>query len=723
MSAVDVLAQDNFDRDLNLEPVEVTAKHPEGSTVTGYIITESKSLGPWGTRELLDTPYTISAASEEYITNQQMQNPGDLINRLPGINSNGGASEHNLQNLVNARGFPTSANAGIRISGIPNGNPSTGQFLEEMESVEVMSGPTGFMFGSNNPGASINYNLKRASFENMGKFRLGSYGNKMAYAHIDVGGPIISDTLAVRLNLLHQKGEGHLVTQQKNRDLIALAVDWHITDNIKLETNISRGLIKLKGRQAGFIMDTTDNNAFADTSLDPKPASSMPRFRLTTLREPPDPKYLWASDDTFHNVATNTYLANLTAKINDLLTFRLGYVYNNVTRDMVWGNNYFTSDPDIFRAAINVVKFRFKNQGGHGYLDWSFNSGPFVHKLTTGFNFSIRDQFQKAAAAPGGIYYAGRFSVPSIANSFDLDQYNLMGILGDLTSNDRTSQIKSVNVIIGDAIRITDNWEIMVGVNHSTLVTNSYSRGAISSKYEDTALTPTMAVLFKPHPNITFYGSYIEALENGVTVPLGYENEGEVLSPLVSEQFEFGAKALIGRVFLTAALYQLSKPSNIVLNNYYTQDGNQRSRGLEFTFRGKLTEDFTILGGFNIMSAKITMTNDRLSLGKQAAHSPKFAGKLFMEYDVPFLEGLTLTGGINHFGKVYTSTRNETLVPAYTYGDLGFRYTYTKDDDTKLIFRLNCTNVTNKKYWYGGGNSHLQVGLPRTIAFSIDYEI
>jgi iron complex outermembrane receptor protein len=547
----------------------------------------------------------------------------------------------------------------------------------------------------------------------------------MAYAHIDVGGPIISDTLAVRLNLLHQKGEGHLVHQQKNRDLIAVALDWKITEKIKLETNFSRGIVKLTGRQAGFIMDTTGNNAYTDTTLDPKPASSMGMFKLLTLREPPDPKYLWASEDTFHDMKANTYLANLTYEIRDFLTFRGGFVYNNVTRDMIWGNNYFTADPDIFRLAINAVKFRFKSTGTQAFLDFKFDTGPFSHKLTTGFNLSRREHFQKTASAPQGLMYAGRFSDPSIANNFDLKQFNLMGVIGDLTSVNRAQKLNYDNIMIGDAVRITDKWEVMFGVNHSKIIQKAFNMttGAPTSSYEESALTPTMAVLFKPLPNITIYGSYIEGMEVGAVVPDGYENQGEILPPLISEQFEIGAKALLGRLFLTAAIYQLDKPSSFIANNYMTQNGNQRSRGFEFTVRGKVTDDLTLLGGFNIMSAKITQAQDVLSVGKYAAHSPKFAGKIFMEYDLPFLEGLTLTGGINHFGPVYTNTRNEIRVPGYTYGDLGFRYTYAKDEDTRLIFRLNITNVTNEKYWFGGGNSHLQVGLPRTIAFSIDYEI
>jgi iron complex outermembrane receptor protein len=422
-------------------------------------------------------------------------------------------------------------------------------------------------------------------------------------------------------------------------------------------------------------------------------------------------------------MTANTYLANFTAEINDNVTLRLGYIYNNVTRSMIWGNNYFTVDPDIFRLAINAVKFRFKSQGGQGYVDFNFNTGSLAHKLVVGANYSARDHFQKTASAP--FTYAGRFSDPSIANNYDLRQYDLMGRIGDFTTGNRAAKIQSKNFIIGDSVQYGEKWEFMLGANYSELENNSYTMatGKLTSSFNGHALTPTFAVLFKPIINFTVYASYIQGLESGSTVGTGFANEGEILPPYISEQYEFGAKALLGRMFFTAALYHLDRPSSFTTaDNYLTQDGNQRSRGFEFTFRGKVVDDLTLLGGFNIAEAIITKSSNPRIQGKSAKHAPKFTGKIFFEYDTPFLEGLTLTGGVNYFGKVYSDDYNQTVVPAYAYGDLGFRYTYKFADDKKMSFRLNVSNVTNESYWYGGGASHLQVGLPRTIAFTADIE-
>jgi hypothetical protein len=63
------------------------------------------------------------------------------------------------------------------------------------------------------------------------------------------------------------------------------------------------------------------------------------------------------------------------------------------------------------------------------------------------------------------------------------------------------------------------------------------------------------ALMFKPIPILIFYGSFIESLEAGSIVPdnaSNWSNKNEVLSPLMSKQHEFGVKAEVGQMLVTA---------------------------------------------------------------------------------------------------------------------------------------------------------------------------
>ncbi|MDR2460401.1 MAG: TonB-dependent receptor [Deltaproteobacteria bacterium] len=572
---------------------------------------------------------------------------------------------------------------------------------------------------------------------------MGTVGNEQYFGHIDVGGPILDGKLAYRINLLAQDGETSIKFQEKERQLASIALDWNVTPDLLVQVNASVGKIHIRGRQGTFYFENPSINAFRDGTYYPDLLESYENttfFTGVTSPPPglPDPTTPFASKDTFADAKTRFTGANIHYKLNDWISFRAaGVIY---IRDMleVWGNTFFTLNPDVFRADIRARRGYGKSKGAYGYVDVNFQTGPLEHKLTAGANgyYTLINQqtatFQSPNLVPGETnrymyyYYSGRFSDPSLISNFDLDQYDVLSLLAPRRHH--TSDTKNYNLIIGDDIKITDQWSVMLGVNYSTLRTRGFNAntGIRTSQYKSSAWTPTIAVLYKPLPYVTTYASYIESLEAGVNVPAtsSYLNAGETLPPFSSSQYEFGVKAKLGGMFLTAAFYQINKALQYAdtSRNLYVQDGRQRHRGFEFTARGKLTDDLTLMGGFNITRAKrLKSSNPRLD-GLAMRNVPKFSGKIYLEYDIPVIEGLTVTGGINHYGKTYLDDNLRLQIPAFTFGDLGLRYSHSIKENT-IIYRLNITNVTNAKYWYGGGgSSHLSLGLPRNIALTAEIQ-
>jgi iron complex outermembrane receptor protein len=715
-----------------LSTVHVTADRPDGASEQGYLVNDTRYLGPWGERKLIDTPYTVNIVTEDYIENIQARSPGDLFNRIPGVNFNGGGSEHNIQHTVNVRGFPTAGSSSVRFNGVPTGNNSVATFLEEMGSIEIISGLSGFLYGSGNVGGSINYNVKRPLYQRRNKFRFGTYGRGLFYGHADLGGPVLDGKLAYRVNILAQDGDSPIHDQKLKRQLFSIALDYNLVKDLLIQMNASFGKIEVDGRQGGFWAEDDALHAFRDTNVYPNPVLSSENATymtsLSSFRSPPDPSNLLVSKDTFNHYKTKNLGIGLQYKINEWLNFRTAGHYNEFERDMVWGNNFFTLDPDVYRADIRANRMLYKSKGSYGYLDVNFDTGPVKHKATLGASGYYLEVFNSAYTYGTSnqvlYYYTGRFSNPSIANDTNLDQYNLISRVAPFRH--RNSDNFNYNILIGDDIKIGDKWEILLGVNHSTFRSRSYNAntGVRTSQYEKSANTPTFALMFKPITEITFYGSYIESLESGTIVPdnaANWINKNEALPPMKSKQYEFGAKAIAGQMLITAAFFEIQKSLQYgdPVSRYYIQDGLQKHRGLELTARGKVIKDLTVMAGMNFLDAKIIKTAQVAHIGKSPSYVPKFAGKVYAEYDLPFVEGLTLTGGLIYFGKVYTNSANITEVPAFTIGDLGARFSHFLFDQ-KVTYRFNVTNVTDKRYWYGGGNSHLQVGLPRTFALSAE---
>ena len=103
--------------------------------------------------------------------------------------------------------------------------------------------------------------------------------------------------------------------------------------------------------------------------------------------------------------------------------------------------------------------------------------------------------------------------------------------------------------------------------------------------------------------------------------------------------------------------------------------------------------------------------------GKQAIGLPKWQAKLGAEWDVPAIQGLTLTANATSADKQYINADNSLSIPGRTVFDVGARYS-TKASGRPLTLRTAVTNVTNKAYWAKPHYTSLALGAPRTFYLS-----
>jgi iron complex outermembrane receptor protein len=214
---------------------------------------------------------------------------------------------------------------------------------------------------------------------------------------------------------------------------------------------------------------------------------------------------------------------------------------------------------------------------------------------------------------------------------------------------------------------------------------------------------------------VTTYATYIESLESGGVVGGNYANAGQLLKPMDSSQYEVGVKAYLRGLLLTGAFFQIDKSLNYAgSDNVLTQDGRERHRGFEFSATGRLFDSLNILGGFTLLDAKNIKTTNGALDGNRPKYVPKTIAKLYLEYDTPFVEGLTLNGGFNHFGSSYANNSNLVKAPAYNVVDLGLRFQTALWGKT-TIFRFDVTNVANKAYWAAEPGAELFLAQPRAF--------
>ncbi len=94
----------------------------------------------------------------------------------------------------------------------------------------------------------------------------------------------------------------------------------------------------------------------------------------------------------------------------------------------------------------------------------------------------------------------------------------------------------------------------------------------------------------------------------------------QILPSYVGTEYEFGAKANVGGMLLTAAWFNIDKANQYAQPNpdrtfTYVSDGREVHQGLELTATGNITTGLRILGGVTLMDATVEKTaNPRLTV-------------------------------------------------------------------------------------------------------------
>ena len=222
---------------------------------------------------------------------------------------------------------------------------------------------------------------------------------------------------------------------------------------------------------------------------------------------------------------------------------------------------------------------------------------------------------------------------------------------------------------------------------------------------------------------MSLYANYIEGLSKGDVAPATASNAGQVFKPYKARQKEVGVKVELDNALLTLAAFEITKPSGQLTNGVYGADSEQRNRGVELSLSGEPLRGVRLLGGVTVLNAELTRTNNAATLGNRPVGVPKFSANLGAEWDLPWVAGLTLTGGMVHTGREYVNQANTQSVPSWTTFDLGARYAM-RVQGKDVTLRANVVNLTNRAYWSGVASyGTISQGVPRTLMLSASMDL
>ena len=685
--------------------VMATEAAANGGEQSGYRASAVKNVGALGGMALQDAPYSVTVISSELMDNIQASSSDDIFKLSPTTQFTSPTSA-GYASAVAIRGFSgvgnlSIANDGLRFSNSYDG----GNFIEEMQRLEILSGLSGFLYGPASPGGLVNYVLKRPTAERYNSVTYGTPGGDNQYLHGDFGGPIDSEgRFAYRVNLLAQDGETAIDGQVERRHMASVALDWNVSDDLLIQFDASHKQSETRGLTSYWY--------FADQAFRPD-ADDLENDELYSQR--------WAYNDSRHDRVGSRFQWSL----GDVFSLRGALGYSQYTTEYAYTGPTVNSADVYVQPLYAFAPVETEETSGNLFLDAVFDTAGVGHAMTFGYQGNIaRVRYNTDYIPfPGPQYVSvtpeAPFSErPQVAKpAYDLGDgdYHL------------ASRSQGDSVLIGDVITFNEQWSTILGVTHSRIKTfsdnfvwvDAFGSAPVIEDYSETETSPNVSLVYKPIEWLTTYVTYIEGLQTGGVAPSGTNNSGQALAPIVSEQYEIGAKAELGGALFTVALFDIEKPNTYTnAANFFVQDGMQHNKGLEFGITGHVSPALTLVGGVTLLDPVVEGAANAANDGNRPVDVARHLAKLYGEYAIFGVPGLTLTGGAFYTGKQYTDEANDNTIPSFTTFDLGGRYRMALGDERALTLRANLSNLTDEEYWL---SSHY-LGAPRTLKLSAQLE-
>jgi iron complex outermembrane recepter protein len=668
-----------------LEEIFITADRKK-SYSANYV-----QAGTFRNARQIDTPLTVTVIPREVLEAQQATNLFDAVRNSAGVlmSQVGPSVASNLQ----ARGINFEARSSYRLNGsLPTIN-LIDLPLEDKERVEVLKGVAAIYYGFVPPSGIVNMTTKRPTLTPINDITLFGNNHGTVGGHADLSRRFLDDKVGVRINAVEASLNYGIDHVEGSRRLYAVAVDVDPFENFHVKLDAEH--IHKKVSEIAVIRLPTLTAAQIASGV-----------QLVIPPTPPNTRN-FGDKWMYSDADSNNFLAHADWKFlpNWSVTVEAGESYLNRDRRFPVFQNY-----NLVTGA-GVTNVTFTNKGEYRNVNYraevagAFQTWLLSHEISIGGTRNVRKQY-----------------VPVTNNATNLPQnfYNPithpevpMPAARVITN---PQKIDDKGFYVFDRIKYDEWLEMIVGVRRSIYSSVSASTG----RYSAAENSPTGGAVIKLRPWLSFYGTYIEGLEEGGVAPLLAANANQVLPPALSSQWEVGVKAEpLDKLLLTLGRFSIERASSFTnANNFFVQDGRTSYEGFEFSATGEITPEWSIFATAMALDAKVISASDKTQIGKRPENTPRFAGSLFVEYRPPYVPGLSVSAGVFHTGARAVNAANQAFIPGYQTFDIGARYT-TDIYGTDVTFRVNIDNVLDKNYYAATSSSLLATGLPRTGKFSM----
>ena len=656
----------------------LTAPHAGGQVARGG------SLGILGTSDTMDTPFSTTSFTSTLIQDQQARSVADVVVNdasVRALTASGGFGDE-----FQIRGF-TVSNADVGINGLYGLAPTTRLPIEMVERVEVLKGPGTLANGvgpNGSIGGSINLVTKRAQAEPVTRLTTTYLSRQQLGTHLDIGRRFGQDRRwGARVNGVVRGGEGNIKGGDQRLGLATLGLDY-------------------EGRRMRWSLDAFTQRDKVDEF---RPQTG---FAAGISRLPPPDARLNFYPGTQLDSHNSTVMSRVEYDLSDNLTAYASAGYTDLAYDQIFPS----ARPDSlgnFDVRNAYYDYESETRVGDVGLRARLATGSIHHTVT----LSASRMNQES-----GFFYA---TSATTAVSSLYDPSPLPSIATPRGKPVKSSEITLSSLAVADTISFADDRVLLtLGLRDQTIELKNFSQttGATTVRYKESAVSPLVGLVFKPIDNVSLYGNYTAGLTRGATAPASASNAGETFAPYKSKQYESGVKVDWGTLITQASVYQISRPNSLTdpITNVFSFDGEQRNRGMELSAYGEVLPRLRMMASAAFNDAKLTKTAGGIDQGNDAVGVPERVFTVGVDWDTPWVQGLSLNGRIINTSSVYYNTANSLSVDGWTRLDVGARYR-TRVSGKNVVLRANIENLLDEETWIMSG-TYATVSAPRTFILS-----
>ncbi|RZL98712.1 MAG: TonB-dependent siderophore receptor, partial [Variovorax sp.] len=587
-----------------------------------------------------------------------------------------------LWDNIAIRGLPGSDSTGMAT--LFNGFSSNRGFnaprdLAAVERIEFLKGPAAALYGSSEPGGTLNIVSKRPLWTAAHSVEgyAGSHG--MRRGAFDSTGPL-GERLAYRLNVAVEDRDSFRDRVGVKRQVVAPAFTWklgrdtlldYVGEYLRHETPLDRGVVAV-GDRLGAIS------------------------RRTFLGEPADGPA---------TVTNQTHQLVLSHEWNPAWRSRIGLSYREAAIEG------FSSEATALRANGDLTRQRrFRDYASddialQAELQGVVKTGAVAHELLLGLE-SYRFDMDTLLLRVN----------PSIAAPYAINIYD--PVYGQarptpLPNTDTRERQRNTAFYVQDAIQLAPQWRLIAGLRGDRYDQSLENRrnGALTTQ-QPSSTSPRLGLSWLPDAQWTLYANTGRSFRPNA----GSDVASRAFAPESGKALELGAKweRADRRLGATAALFDIRKRNVLTADaanaGFSVAAGEIRSRGAEFDLAGQLSRRWRVNASLALNDVEVTRDNT-LEIGGRLLNVPRVNGSMLAMYEDALANGQRygVGGGLTHTGRRLGQARTQAEaaagtpafdLPAYTTAKLVGYWRL----NPRLRLTLDVDNVFDRTYYASAFN-------------------